>query len=164
MISTTDRGSSPNRGTCELTINLFKFEDSVTVTVVISTGFLDTNIIEELFSDILGLDIKVTKTVQQNATYFAVDFIGTDNEAIVSSEELADKIRTLSTSQKQQLLDAGVSVVDVTSNGPTATPPTEVPAPSVPVWAVVLIVVVNSLIVLLVLLIVVIIIWRRYRR
>ena len=160
-----DGGIPQNSGTCELTINLFEVEDTVTVTVLINTGFLDIGIIEELFSNILGLDIKVTNTAQLNATLYALDFIGTDNEVIVSAEELADKIQTLSSVQKQLLRDVGVTVVEVTSNGPTPMPTTQAPAPpNIPVWAVALIVVVNSLVVLLVLLIVVIIIWRRYRR
>lgn len=133
--------------------------------MVVSAGItLNVNTFEDLLGGILSLNIDVTSSNQVNSTHYIVDIIGKDGQLIISPEDLAFLIEGLTVEQRQSLQDAGIDIVQVTSNAPVATPTSAVPARPIPAWAVAVIVVLNSVIIIAVLLIVLLIMCRRYRR
>lgn len=154
---------------CWVTIDLFNFEETVTATVATNLGgVFDSNTFEQLLGSILNLDIAVTKTSQFNGTTYLVDVLGGEGQVRISANELAKRLINLTPDQKQQLVDAGLTIVQVSSNDqpttPTSTVPTKTIQRTIPPWAVAVIVVLNSVIIIAVLLIVLGITWRRYKR
>jgi CBS domain containing-hemolysin-like protein len=162
-----DEGIPPNTQTCDLTIILFDFEDTVTTQIIVNSGNLNRNTLADVLSSILGVDVDVVRSNQVNGTFFAVDFIGRDGLNLLSSEELERRILTLLADMNQvaALLTAGYTIVDVMSNAPmTTTTPEAVPTRPIPAWAVAVIVVLNSVIIITVLLVILCITLRRYKR
>ena len=162
LIDVMDRGTPPNPQTCEFTIMLFSRDDTVSTIVIVNTGTLNINIFEDVLGDLLGLDIDVTNSERTNRTFFTVDFTGRDGQELVTADDLRDRVELIL--EDPRLVDAGLTIVQVSSNSPVTTPPPPVPTRPIPTWAVAVIVVLNSVIIIAVLLIVLGITWRRYKR
>ena len=117
-------------------------------------GDANTNVtFEQLLEDFLNLNIIITGIVPINSTHFEIQVYGKNNTVVVGSEMLAARIGNLTQEQKDLLEQAGIFITGVVSNIPTM-PPSRVPRPPIPAWAVVVIVILNSVIIIAVLLIV----------
>ncbi len=162
----SDSGSNPNRAECDLIINLFSIEDTVTTNVAVTLGEFDANTLKQLLSAILNLEVDITGSTRLNESFYEVDLIGYNNGEVVLAENLAFLLNSLTDDQRSQLLSAGLDITRVQSNAPVTTPtqPPSVPTRPIPTWAVVVIVVLNSVIIIGFLLIVLGVTWRRFRR
>lgn len=165
LVDVSDRGSSPNSEVCQLIIDLFNFEDTVTTTVVVNQGTFDPNTFGQILENILEVDIEITESERLNTTHYSVDFFGRDDQQLVAPGDITRRLLALNSDQMQLLVDAGLSIAEVVNNGdiPTTSAPT-VPVRPFPTWAVVVIVVLNSVIIIAVLLIILGIVWKRYTR
>lgn len=166
MVDVRDNGEPSKSATCEATIQLFEEKD--TVTVVIGGAIIRTTLgtLEEIFSDILNMDVDIVQSNEVSPTQLDVDLIARDsNNNLIPADELAALIKSLDDSQKVQLITTGLTIIDVNSNAPQVTTAiSPVPTRPIPAWAVAIIVVMNSAILVGVLLIILLIVWRRYRR
>lgn len=167
MIDVMDRGTPPRDEICAFVIMLYSTSDTVTAIVNANSGTLNNNVFESILGGILELDIDVTSKVTNNGTFFTVNFTGRDGQELVMADDLLARVESLLTNEQDVALlrQAGLAIVEVTSNAPVSTTPS-LPTPTrpIPPWAVAVIVVLNSVIIIAVLLIVLGITWRRYRR
>ena len=149
-VRVSDSGTPSMEVPCDLLVRVYQLIWTVNVTV---RGDSNTNVtLEQLLEDFLNLNIIITGIVPINGTHFGVQLYG-NNTQVVSSEILATRIRNLTREQKDLLEQAGIFITDVVSNM-TPEPPSRVPKPTIPVWAVVVIVILNSVIIIAVLLII----------
>lgn len=170
LVDVSDRGNQPNSDTCEVLIQLYNFEDTVTTKILISVGVFDANTFEQVIGGIINIDIDVTNTNQVNNTFYEVDFFGRDGSTLILADDLAERLFSLNMDEDQKALlaRAGIALIEIMSNSQTVTTPTPdpeaVPVRPIPAWAVAVIVVMNSVIIIGVLMIVLGITWRRYKR
>lgn len=165
LVRVSDSGLPSREALCELAIRLYEFSSTVTVIILgeVNRDF-DSNTLESLLESFLSLDIVITGTVEVNATHFGVELYGKNiTNKVISAEELAVKLGNLTDKQKTLLEQAGIVIVGIVSNSPTQ-PPSLVPIPAIPAWAVVVIVVLNSIIIIVVLLIILGLLLRSLRR
>lgn len=170
LIDVRDRGATPLSEVCQLIMVLFRFQDTVTATVVVNQGRYDADTFDQILQNILSLDVEITDSDQLNSTYLQVDFFARNSAGMfVEPGSIVLTLQNLNEDQRQPLVDAGLSIIQVVSNGevPTPTPSstaTPVPTRPFPTWAVVLIVVLNSVIIIAVLLLILGIVCKRYSR
>ena len=161
LVRVSDSGTPSLEALCELLVRLYQFSWTVNVTI---RGDVNTNVtFEQLIENFLGLDIVITNILPINGTHFGVQVYGKNNTIVIGSEDLAARIGNLTVGQKELLDQAGIFITEVVSNMPPM-PPSRVPRPTIPVWAVVVIVILNSVIVIAVLLIILIILLGSLRK
>ena len=160
-VRVSDSGMPMREASCVLSIRLYQLSSTVYLTI---RGDINTNVtLEELLEDFLTIDIVPTKIVPLNSTHFQVQAYGKNLTAVIAVDELVSKIGNLTEDQKRLLLQAGITITGVVSNRPVR-PPSRVPAPSIPAWAVVVIVILNSVIIIAVLVIILVMLLRSLRK
>lgn len=161
IVQVSDSGSPSREASCELSIRLFRFSTTVNVTV---RGDVNSNTtFEQLLEDFLNLDIVTTIIKRLNRTHFQIEAYGKNATTVISADELAKRIGNLTDDQKNILIQAGFEITEILSNTPVQ-PPSRVPRPTIPAWAVVVIVIINSVIIIAVLVIILILLLRSLRK
>ena len=160
LVRVSDSGTPSREDVCELIIRLFDIASTVNVTI---NGPINTNVtFEQLLHDFIGLDIVTTDIVQLNSTHYEIQVYGKNATRVIDSDELTRLISNLTTEQRDLLMQAGITITSVVSNRPVR-PPSSVPRPSIPAWAVVVIVILNSVIIIAVLVIILVLLLRSLR-
>ena len=160
LVRVSDSGTPNIEDVCQLLIRLFDFSTTVNVTV---DGPITTNFtLERLLENFIGLDIVTTRILQLNSTHYRVQAYSKNGTQVISADDLSRLIFNLTDEQKGLLLQAGIMITGVDSNRPVQ-PPTRIPRPSIPAWAVVVIVILNSVIIIAVLVIILVMLLRSLR-
>ena len=160
LVRVSDSGTPSREDLCELIIRVFDIGSTVNVTI---SGPITTNFtFERLLHDFLGLDIIATSIVQLNSTHYEIQVYGKNATRVIGADELMRLISNLTAEQKDLLMQAGIMITGVVSNRPVQ-PPSRIPRPSIPAWAVVVIVILNSVIIIAVLVIILVMLLRSLR-
>lgn len=160
LVRVSDSGTPSKEDLCDLIIRLFDISWTVNVTI---NGPITTNsTLERLLHDFLGLDIVTTRILQLNSTHYEIQFYGKNVTQVIGSDELTRLISNLTAEQRDLLMQAGIRITGVVSNRPVQ-PPSRIPTPSIPAWAVVVIVILNSVIIIAVLVIILVLLLRSLR-
>ena len=161
LVQVSDNGRPSLENECELLVRVYQITWTVNVTV---RGDANTNVtLERLLEDFLALNIIITGIVPINSTHYGVQIYGKNNTVVVGSEILVSRIGNLTREQKDLLEQAGIFITGVVSNVPPE-PPSRIPTPRIPEWAVAVIVVLNSVIIIAVLLIILFILLKSLRK
>ena len=164
QIDVSDSGTPANSATCEVMIRLFDFQSTVDIILIGMVDNLQSDVLEQLLTNILGLDLTITNFDQFNATHYSVQIYGQDGGIFIPAGVLHSRLLNLTEAELLRLEREGFLIVGSVSNDPVVPTPNMIPTRPIPVWAVAVIVVLNSGIIITVLLIIVGVLWRRYSR
>lgn len=164
QIDVSDSGTPANDATCEVMIHLFDFQSTVDIILIGMIDNFQSDVLEQLLTNILELDLTITNFDQLNATHYFVQIYGQDGGVFIPAGILNSRLLNLTREELMRLEGEGFLIVGSNSNAPVVPPTNVIPTRTIPVWAVAVIVVLNSVIIITVLLIIVGVLWRRYSR